>query len=234
MLHDIVDVKPLRPHKLHIKFDDGVTGEVDVAQLIKFNGIFAPLKEPKHFAEVFVNRELGTVCWPNGADLDPVVLYSVVADTSRPQSAVQPHKSVHDLLCFAIKNKRLIKFQYQDCERTAEPHDYGILEGISKLLIYQIQGESKTKSRGWKLVKADHINQLQVLDQTFPGGRAVPTEKHKQWNRLFIRVAPPSELLQRKRRHVTDILHRPKKRSATFSGKEILGAVRKSRARPSQ
>jgi hypothetical protein len=70
------------------RFDDDVVGEVDVARLIKFEGIFAPLKGPKRFAEVFLNRELGTVCWPNGADLDPAVLYSTSTGTSVPGSAV--------------------------------------------------------------------------------------------------------------------------------------------------
>lgn len=189
MLHDIVEVKPLKSHKLHVRFDDGVAGEVDVARLIKFNGIFAPLKEPKHFAEVFVNRDLGTVCWPNGADLDPVVLYSNVTGMDLPRSAVQGPASLHDLLCVAIKNKRLIKFQYQDCERTAEPHDYGIVDGMKKILVYQIRGDSKTKSKVWKLVKEHEISQLQVLEETFPGGRTVPTGQHKKWDRLFISSA---------------------------------------------
>lgn len=81
-------------------------------------------------------------------------------------------------------------FQYQGCQRTAEPHDYGIVEGTRKLLIYQIRGESKTKSKGWKLIKENEIRQLQVLEETFPGGRAVPTGKHKKWDQLFIRVSP--------------------------------------------
>ena len=98
--------------------------------------------------------------------------------------------STHDLLVFAIKNKRLITFQYQSCERTAEPHDYGIAEGTRKLLVYQIRGESRTKSKGWKLIKEHEISQLQILEETFPGGRTVPTGKHKKWDRLFIRVAP--------------------------------------------
>lgn len=105
-----------------------------------------------------------------------------------PHSLVQ--SSAHDLLVFAIKNKRLIMFQYQGCQRTAEPHDYGIVEGTRKLLIYQIRGESKTKSKGWKLIKENEIRQLQVLEETFPGGRAVPTGKHKKWDQLFIRVSP--------------------------------------------
>jgi len=47
--------------------------------LIRFEGIFAPLLDPARFAEVRVSAELGTVCWPNGADLDPDVLYAKVS-----------------------------------------------------------------------------------------------------------------------------------------------------------
>jgi hypothetical protein len=40
------------------------------------------LKDPAYFAQVRVDTELGTVTWPNGADLDPDVLYAQV--TGRP------------------------------------------------------------------------------------------------------------------------------------------------------
>jgi hypothetical protein len=107
-----------------------------------------------------------------------------------PRSVTQPSTSVHDLLCFAIKNKRLIKFQYQGCERTTEPHDYGVIKGVRSVLVYQIRGESKTKSRGWKHIKEHEISQLQVLEEPFPGGRTVPSGQHKKWDQLFIRVSP--------------------------------------------
>lgn len=78
MLKDIVDVKPLEGHRLRVRFEDGIEGEIDVASLVSFRGVFEPLKDPAFFRRVRVDADLGTVVWPNGADLDPDVLYSRV------------------------------------------------------------------------------------------------------------------------------------------------------------
>jgi hypothetical protein len=100
--------------------------------------------------------------------------------------------SVDNLLCFAIKNKRLIEFEYQSRLRVAEPHDYGILHGARKLLVYQVRGDTRTKSiPGWRIVLVSDIRQLGVLKERFPGGRALRSDKHKKWDQLFIRVASP-------------------------------------------
>jgi hypothetical protein len=87
MLHDVVDAKPLGGHRLAITFEDGVCGEVDVAELVPFDGVFAPLRSEAEFARVFVNRELGSVSWPCGADLDTQVLYARVDGGRRDKHA---------------------------------------------------------------------------------------------------------------------------------------------------
>jgi hypothetical protein len=78
MLNDIVEVRALGGHRLWIRFENGAEGEVALQSLVPFEGVFAPLRDPARFAEVRVDCEIGTICWPNGADLDPVVLYSHV------------------------------------------------------------------------------------------------------------------------------------------------------------
>lgn len=78
MLQDIVEVQPVGDYRLRLRFEDGVEGEVDVAALVRFEGVFAPLKDRGEFLKVAVNPELGTICWPGGADLDPDVLYAKV------------------------------------------------------------------------------------------------------------------------------------------------------------
>jgi hypothetical protein len=91
MLKDIVEVQPTKDYWLRLRFEDGAEGEVDVADLIQFEGIFAPLKDRNEFLQVFVDPELGTICWPNGADLAPDVLYAKV--TGEDITVAQPLES---------------------------------------------------------------------------------------------------------------------------------------------
>ncbi len=78
MLQDIVDVRALGGYRVHIRFEDGAEGELDLGQMIRFNGVFAALADESEFARVQVDPESGTIVWPNGADLDPDVLYAAV------------------------------------------------------------------------------------------------------------------------------------------------------------
>lgn len=80
MLKDIVAAEALPRHRLRVRFEDGIEGEIDFP--VPFEGIFAPLRDPMLFAAVRVNAELGTIVWPNGADLDPDVLYGLVTGRS--------------------------------------------------------------------------------------------------------------------------------------------------------
>ncbi len=84
MIKDIVEVKAIGGYRLWLRFEDGVEGEVDIAALVPFEGVFAPLRDPAAFATVRVDPELGTICWPGGADLDPDVLYALIKGEPRP------------------------------------------------------------------------------------------------------------------------------------------------------
>jgi hypothetical protein len=80
MMVDVIEVRPLGGYRVFVRFEDGVEGEVDVSDMITFEGVFAALRDPARFAEVRVHPELRTLSWPNGADLDPDVLYSRISD----------------------------------------------------------------------------------------------------------------------------------------------------------
>ncbi len=88
MLKDIIDVKPLHDQWVYLRFEDGAEGKVNLAELIEFRGVFAQLSDPAYFAQVRVHPELGTIYWPNDADLDPDVLYSIVTEEPLPVLAL--------------------------------------------------------------------------------------------------------------------------------------------------
>jgi hypothetical protein len=90
MLKDIVQVQVTGNQRLRLKFEDGTEGEIDVAALVGFEGIFAPLRDPKLFAAVELDQELGTIRWPNGADLDPDVLYAMISGQPMPAPPLEP------------------------------------------------------------------------------------------------------------------------------------------------
>ena len=78
-LVDVIDARALPNRKLALRFSDGREGVVAVDDIVDaYTGVFAPLRDPNYFASVSVDRELGTVVWPSGADLCPDVLYARV------------------------------------------------------------------------------------------------------------------------------------------------------------
>ena len=70
-IYDITSVTVLGNHGLHLVFADGSEGDVDIARLIDFRGVFEALPDVREFQRVYVDPEAGTIVWPNGADLDP-------------------------------------------------------------------------------------------------------------------------------------------------------------------
>lgn len=94
MLKDVVEVKPLERYRLWLRFEDGVEGAIDVSKLVPFTGVFAPLKNTTYFAQVRVNPDIGTICWPNDADLDPDVLYALISGEPLPDFSFTPSPTV--------------------------------------------------------------------------------------------------------------------------------------------
>lgn len=88
MLKDVTSVRVLEAYWLEIGFEDGVVGVVNLAKLIRFRGVFAPLADRDFFGQVQVNPEIGSIAWPNEADLDPDVLYAIA--TGQPIALDRP------------------------------------------------------------------------------------------------------------------------------------------------
>jgi len=74
---DVIEVRYVRDYTVWIKFDDGVQGDVDISRSFK-GPVFDPLRELAFFKQVRVNADLGTIVWPNGADVAPETLYERV------------------------------------------------------------------------------------------------------------------------------------------------------------
>lgn len=71
----IIAVEPLGDYRLRLTFDDGLVRDLDFREVAHCGGVFAPLEDPAYFAQVAIDDVPGTICWPNGVDLDPDVLH---------------------------------------------------------------------------------------------------------------------------------------------------------------
>ncbi|MBK8975269.1 MAG: DUF2442 domain-containing protein [Planctomycetes bacterium] len=88
MLPRITQARVVGPFRVALSFTDGTNGVADLGPWIAGRGgVFGPLQDPAFFARVTVDAEAGTLVWPNGADLDPDMLYEAAhatpAGTSR-------------------------------------------------------------------------------------------------------------------------------------------------------
>ncbi len=71
----VTAVKVVGNHRLRLSFEDGTEGEVDLSNW-SWRGIFEPLADANYFRQVRLDEELGTIVWPNGADIAPETLHA--------------------------------------------------------------------------------------------------------------------------------------------------------------
>jgi hypothetical protein len=76
-MNDVVEVRYIRNYIVWLRFQDGTCGEVDIAASFK-GPVFEPLRNIDFFKQVRVDPEIGTIVWPNGADVAPETLYDRV------------------------------------------------------------------------------------------------------------------------------------------------------------
>lgn len=87
------------------------------------------------------------------------------------------------LVVEAIGNKRLIEFSYHGLPRIAEPHIYGVTNGIRQVLVYQTGGQSSNGGLpNWRRFDLNQMTRLVILAQTFPGRRPIPSGRHSSWD----------------------------------------------------
>jgi len=78
----VVSVKLLGGFEVELTFDDGFVRQINLDPYLE-GPIFQPLRDdPAYFRLVRVDQELGTICWPNSADIDPEVLRYLLTPVS--------------------------------------------------------------------------------------------------------------------------------------------------------
>lgn len=80
MTRDVIEVECVGDWRLVLTFEGPERREADIAALVPFDGVFEPLHDQAYFRRVRVEPDVGTIVWPNGADVCPDVLY----EKSRP------------------------------------------------------------------------------------------------------------------------------------------------------
>jgi hypothetical protein len=74
---NVVFVRYLHDYVLHLRFSNGTEGDVDLADELA-GEVFEPLRDKSVFAQVRVDPDVRTIAWPNGADMAPEFLMSLL------------------------------------------------------------------------------------------------------------------------------------------------------------
>jgi hypothetical protein len=86
VLPRIVDARHAGDYRVSLRFADGLSGEVDLADEL-WATMFEPLKDMGMFAQVRLDGDLDTIVWPNGADLPPQWLHDQLSQKQRAAAA---------------------------------------------------------------------------------------------------------------------------------------------------
>ena len=65
----VIRVAALPGHRLHVAFDDGTAGDIDLTDRL-FGPVFEPLRDENEFKKVGID-EFGAICWPCGPGTRP-------------------------------------------------------------------------------------------------------------------------------------------------------------------
>jgi hypothetical protein len=84
MLVDAVDVKYIEHYTLEVTFETGEKGLLDLSFLTHEGGVFERFKDIDYFKKVYVNKELGVLCWPGDVDIAPETVYSLATGKPLP------------------------------------------------------------------------------------------------------------------------------------------------------
>src|SRR5687767_5348367 len=73
-IHRVTGFRVVAPHALEVAFADGTEQRIDFSPVLQ-GALFGPLQDLATFNAVALHPEVGTLVWPNGADIDPGTLH---------------------------------------------------------------------------------------------------------------------------------------------------------------
>lgn len=84
-------IKYLHNYSLQVVFNDGKIKIVDLSDVVRKGGYyFEPLQDIDLFKNVSMDDMNYSICWPNGADLSPDILYEIGKEVKAKKSTHKP------------------------------------------------------------------------------------------------------------------------------------------------
>jgi hypothetical protein len=74
MLVRVIEARYLGGHRVEVAFNDGRKGVADLSEAME-GPAFEELKNKSAFSRFYVDKELDTIVWENGADLAPEYIF---------------------------------------------------------------------------------------------------------------------------------------------------------------
>jgi hypothetical protein len=73
-IYRVVTFAIVAPYTLRVTFDDSTDQVIDFSPVLE-GELYGPLRNLPLFNQVYLDREVHTLVWPNGADFDPATLH---------------------------------------------------------------------------------------------------------------------------------------------------------------
>ncbi len=73
-VYRVVACEIVGPYTLRVEFDDSSSQVIDVRPILE-GELYGPLRDLAVFSQVWIDPEVQTLVWPNGADFDPATLH---------------------------------------------------------------------------------------------------------------------------------------------------------------
>lgn len=83
---EVTDVEVVEDRVVRVTLSDGSERFVDLAPFLWGPAFKEIAADDEAFAQVSVDHEIGTIIWPNGADLDPDVMHGDYEPAHRGRS----------------------------------------------------------------------------------------------------------------------------------------------------